>query len=271
MKISIALIVCCAVFVSPFMVQAETVEKEEPFRVIWDGKDVPPLCFDKLLPMEGEGPAFVEIKDCEKIDAISIVETRWIQGDYVTDYKYRNDESARRAYASYRPLGKVKNSDLVSVSLNGGGSGVFSYTLLVKVENGKVYKEKEISGGDRCNGGIVSAHSDGINIYIEKNITPADFLDLVSGEYRKLEAYKDLESSAGSCSATVLLKDGEIPEKVTLNVDWPIYQDINWVSRYRYQKCFNDVFHEQLNKKVDLSISEFKEFVDHFYATCVKE
>lgn len=269
MKLSIALIVCCAVFVSPFMVQAETVEKEEPFRVIWDGKDVPPLCFEDLLPIEGSGPDHVAIAGCGAMPKKKDVKTYSKDGGIETEYRYDGDESRQTSYVAYKVIGEIDKGYVVQTNMSGGGSGVFSNVVVVKVDKDALLKVDEIFGGDRCNGGISSVSVDHGQVIVGRYYTPADFRRIIYKEKHYLMR-GGLESSAASCFAEVF-KKGDVITSIKLKAEALNHADETWVAKYKYQTCFNQVFSRQVQQKTDLSLQEFKEFVDHFYATCVKE
>ena len=264
-------LVCTASLLPLASSAAENSSKsEDQPLLLWNGKEIPPLCFDKLL-----GPEAVEkvdIATCEKNDAIKNIKTLRTKDSFLeTSYQYAEEgESFSPPYMSYRVVGKQGSDVVVETAWRSGGSGRFSEVLIVQIEGETLVVKKIIWGGDRCNGGILDAEIKDEKIHATINITPADFPVIAYGEDRGIEAYADLEAGAASCFATVTYAGDDV-SKVTLSVDFPWDGSKEWVSRYKYQACFNQTFSKQIKEKSELSLVEFRSFVDKFFKDCVSQ
>lgn len=251
---------------------AEKVAPEAPAqasRLLWNGTDVPPLCFDKLLPMEGEGPESVDIAECEKIEGINKLDTHADNGVLTTSYG--DTEEGTNGFVSYKVIGTVPEGYVIKVTLNGGGTGMFSSVQVVNLDGDKLVWVKSVGGvGDRCNGGVADARILPDNkIEVASHITPGDFAAIAYNNDGVLIPYKDLEASAASCVARLVTVDDN-PVRIELDKDIS-NENEEWIARYRYQSCFNRHFKEQVQRKDRLTLEEFKNFMDGFMADCVKK
>lgn len=234
---------------------------------MWKGKVISPECIDRMFPLEGDALKQVNLSECSASQG-NFEGSITIEGNNVSsDYK-------EGGYLQYTVIDQVTEGTVVSLMINSGGTGRFSSVAVLEIKGDALVNKKVFSGGDRCNGGISDVVVKDDKIFISQNITPFDFIELAYKDNLKLEAYHDLESSAGSCFADVV-SENEMPVKVVLNPDavsnTENNRDAEWVSKYTYQKCFNDFFLKQIQIKKDMDMNEFKIFVDGFFRTCVKD
>jgi len=234
---------------------------------MWKGKIISPECIDRMFPLEGDALKKVNLSECSDSQG-DFEENITIEGNNISsDYK-------EGGYLQYTVIGQVSEGTVVSLMINSGGTGRFSSVAVLEIKGDVLANKKTFSGGDRCNGGISDVNIKDNKVFISQNITPFDFIELAYKDNRKLEAYHDLESSAGSCFADVV-SENEIPLKIVLNPDavsnTESNRDAEWVDKYTYQKCFNDVFLKQIQIKKDMDMDEFKIFMDGFFKTCVKD
>lgn len=242
----------------------------------WKGKPIPPMCFDSFISLSSIEPSkSIDVKKCEKLSSdMEIYETYKYNGHLITTYGFKNEgnkeEGSRPAFVSYYVAGKTDKGYVTEVTLGGGGSGEFSSIVFVDINGDTLLNLGHIEGGDRCNGGIVSLEI--VKNKIQKTIsaTPMDLIDLSYGSDMGLQAYKDLENSAGSCFADVTYLDHKVVN-ISLNKSPVENKDQDWIGSYKYQKCFNEVFREQIKKKSDLTLSELKKSMDLFFTICVKD
>ncbi len=82
---------------------------------------------------------------------------------------------------------------------SGGGSGIFTAVIGVRADSGHLHKTLDITGGDRCSGGIHNAQMDGNTLVIEQNLTPYMLAQHLTG----------------------LIEDGEGDEAPFGREDWP--------------------------------------------------
>ncbi len=245
-------------------------KSEDQHLLLWKGKEIPPLCFDKLI-----GPEAIEkvdIATCENNDDIKNIKTTRTKDSFLeTSYQYAEEkENLSPPYMSYRVVGKQGSDVVVETAWRSGGSGRFSEVLIVQLEGEELVVKKRVWSGDRCNGGISDVKIKDEKIHATVSITPADFPVVAYGEDRGIEAYADLEAGATSCFATVTYAGDDV-SKVTLSEDFPWDSRKEWVSRYKYQACFNQTFSKQIKEESELSLVEFRNFVDKFFKDCVPQ
>jgi len=55
---------------------------------------------------------------------------------------------------------------------SGDGSGIFTSVIGARADGGRLHKTLDITGGDRCSGGIRNARMNGNTLVIDQNLTP---------------------------------------------------------------------------------------------------
>lgn len=248
---------------------AETAEKDTGLKLEWAGKDVSPVCMDKLVMGETQ-LSNIAIAACLEDKNLKITKTYRKDGWLMTDYRYRDFfEDDPDITTMYRVIGEVKAGTVLEVGNYTGGSGRFTSIVIVKLDGGYLHLIKSLGGGDRCNGGVADTGIENGILSYGFYITPGDFSMTAYGDDHGLVAYEDLEASAASCFAIARYKDEKL-DSVEFLPDPVKSPDPEWVGRYKYQKCFNERFSDQLKKNPVLSLPDFKTWVGQFLDVCRK-
>lgn len=121
-------------------------------------------------------------------------------------------------YIYYRYLGEIDGNHVIHTISSGGGSSQISSVRLVELDGKLLRTVKRIAGGDRCNGGIVSASVVGSSVRYTKNITAYDLADLSKGTEAGFRRNSDLQSDARTCLGTATLEDDEV-QSITLSLN----------------------------------------------------
>ena len=246
------------------------ISEEEGLKLLWNGTDVPPLCFNALVMGEAPKPS-VPLATCGTDDPDLIAtKTHRRDGQLITDYRYKKSEPDEPDVSiMYRVVGTTDEGTAVEVSNYTGGSGRFTGLQFVKVEGDTLNLVKALGGGDRCNSGVADAEVKDNTLTYGFYVTPADFPMLATGDDQGLVAYEDLEASASSCFGIARYRAGKLIE-VELLPDAIKASDPEWTARYGLQTCFNGQMKTQAEKKAILPAEEFKSFVQHFLNSCKK-
>lgn len=202
-----------------------------------DGRPVPVSCVEELTGGDGDnGKTRIDLRTC---------------GDPKPKPRAQADGSIGYqrpdgGYFYYSYIGKIGGVDVLSVLSSGGGSGQFTELVGVKHDGHFISWARHYAGGDRCNGGVSGEKVSNGNLTFDQAITPYDLIELAQPK-EKLEAYKDLEASAGSCiGVSHMTDDGKHWAGVSLTQkDWPDQK--GWTEEYRYQACFNKLYRETVS------------------------
>ena len=108
---------------------------EKLIPLLWQEKDIPPLCFDQMMMVNETVQTKVSIPlcndDAEKKILRTYIEDGWVR----TDYRYKADGDDYPALTSmYRVIGKTKDGYAIEMSSATGGSGRFTTVIVVKVD-----------------------------------------------------------------------------------------------------------------------------------------
>ncbi len=237
-----------------------------------------PFCFGKddrfvMSSLSFSPGDFINIKDCNKKSEAYSYESQ--DDGYIKANYPELDGDSNMGWIEYKILGRSNDLIYISVFENSGGSGIFSSLFISEIKNDTLNIKKIIyDGGDRCNGGIYdSKFENGILDYMIY-LTPYDIVNLTE---KGLEAYEDLEASAESCFGYAhhqynFVKDEDTVDSVIFILDKnEIVEDPDWINRYKYQSCFNDIYKKYIdNKNIELSIPNLKIFNQQFLNLCTK-
>lgn len=245
-----------------------------PSALIRDGGPVSALCFSALDPLNGtdesgQNPS-VSLIDCGQPEDVEVLGTQTADdGTVTTTYKYKQDDTGEDVWSSYKVLGPVNDGLAVLRKDDTGGSGLFSTVVVVGVEGDRLTKKRALTGGDRCNGGIESAHVENGVIITENSITPSDFVPLSNQtDPPAIEPYQDLEASAASCFATLESHDGQ-PVRIVFDKTAGTDQE-GWTENYTYQTCFNRLFRNSVvANQTSFDIPAFRQWMTTFIKECV--
>ncbi len=127
-----------------------------------------------------------------------------------------------------------------------------------------------LSSGDRCNGG-----ADKISEWkYAVNLTPVDLLNQVAGPPVKLDAYRDLDSSAASCVAGAVYRfDPKSEQAKFIEVKFkkaPLAMEA-WVHDLNFQYCFNRLYNSYLDRgQIKLTQVDLDRFRNQFESLCMR-
>jgi hypothetical protein len=245
-------------------------EGAKPAALLWNNKDVPPLCLDRMLMGETQLKN-VDVATCNEDPEKDIMRTYREDGWVKTDYRYKADGDDYPALTSmYRVIGRVKDGYALEISSLTGGSGRFTSVAVVRLDGPLLHLAHSYGGGDRCNRGVADAAvKNGILSY-GLYMTPGDFPSLAYGDDQGLVAYEDLESSALSCFAVARYTDDRLDEIELLPKAFQQDQE-DWTSNYTSQPCMNNYLRKAIKTgKIRYSLEEFKALMNGFMQTCKK-
>lgn len=189
-------------------------------------------------------------------------------------FNYKWDDSPLQGYSYYKAVGESDKSPIVYAINNTGGSGQFSYILLLTRIKDDI-KVKSIIGGDRCNGGIYGVKHQNNKLTYSVNLTAYDFLELANDNPYHLNAYNDLNACAACCAAGAVFErdlNQHFNQEKLVYVDLNAYPtDNEVVSNQPYQLCFNQLIKAYKSKnKQHLDPAGLAKFTTEFNQTCVK-
>ncbi len=201
-----------------------------PPGLLVDGAPIDPFCFAISENLES-GLKDVPVKDCKSEDMIPGEHFAKGPVSFGVNYDYAGEAHSMSApYMLYQFVGQdltlppseakepvslpgLNKEFPIILYSNTGGTGNFSTLLWVKRDGDFIKPVRTVAGGDRCNGGVVSAYLDGKTLRHEQNITPYDLIVLGGPSERpsiqNVEAYKEIEACAACCSGTAEFKDDE--------------------------------------------------------------
>lgn len=242
----------------------------ELIRILWQEKDLPPLCLDQMLMGETVQPK-VAIPSCNDDPEKKVLRTYTDDGWVKTDYRYKTDSADEPALTSmYRVLGKVTDGYALEIYSATGGSGRFTSVVVVKADGPTLELIHNYGAGDRCNGGVADAEVKNGSAYYGFYLTPGDFASVAFGDDQGLVAYEDLEASAASCFAVQRYKDGKM-EFIELQPDAFKEDQEGWTSNYALQTCMNGYLRKIVSAgKTKFTLPEFKDLMNGFLKSCQK-
>lgn len=211
-----------------------------PQPMLYAGKPIDPLCFNKF-PMDSARHDFVvDLKTCA-----TPTEYEKAEGGMQTDPDggIGYDFVEGMGYFYYRNLGSLPSGEnVIFTSSSGGGTGQFTQIFTVRLDGAKLVYGRDIAGGDRCNGGLFDAELKDGKVNYTASITAQDFSSIAHQQgVLKAEYDKDLEGCAICCAATAEFMDGDLS---AINLD--DLEDEGSGSQFDHpqghQQCFTQFF-----------------------------
>ncbi|HVZ81299.1 MAG TPA: hypothetical protein VHE12_10975 [bacterium] len=233
----------------------------------YDGKPIHPSCLGELV--EDEGKESVDLSKC-KVDWKG-VETR-PQGmiEFEDMDPKDGEDGGRHPFSAYRFVGKFGDNYIVLYQWGGGGTGIFSGLAGVRIEGRTLLKVFNVLGGDRCNGGLLSAKAENGRILAEVNVTPYDLMSLRLGP-EKLEGLQ----SCSICCAAVATFEVDPGTGTSRLVGVDLGSDLEDVqtdpAEVGIQDCFNRLYNTYIrSKRSKLDPRAFDGFVKEFEKAWLK-
>lgn len=188
-------------------------------------------------------------------------------------------------YDSYKVLDKQGDIFVLEYEWCGGGTGIFSGILGVRIEKDWLVSVYHVVPGDRCNGGLSDAWFKDGKLIAREWLTPPDILNLspegkALGMNQHLDVNNpdkcDLDESAISCYGEAqYLIDPATGKQTLMFVDLGSdLVDALEPGKYecKYQECFDRVYNRFITeKKSKLDAKGLAEFVQDFKKECANK
>jgi hypothetical protein len=230
------------------------------------GQPIHPLAVSAMVPLDWSvrGPLVVDLATQPRID-----ESVEIDGVRVS---FDDDEPG---YDVYLVHDRVGARFLLSVTQNGGGSGVFSTVVVVELHDDQLAPSFEAPAGDRCNGGLADApRFDGDAVLVPRWLTPYDLVAFSTRDVSHIAPYVDLENSAMSCIGYALMRVEPGRDATLVSVtfapgvtgQWHAGQP-GWTESYPLQARFNRIYAQWVaDGQTELDPAAIDRFVDELLA-----
>ncbi len=228
-----------------------------PFSV--GGQPIHPECVGALLRRGDTRADWVLLASCG--GAKKGVERK---GDKVT---WVDDESS--AFTQYEVVGQLPGGDWVVRWLwSGGGSGRFDGIGIFRLNDTTLRLVRVFAGGDRCNGGLVTASISGSSLKYSLNVTPVGVLEVSALGKTVVAQAHGLENSAMSCVGELEMLDGR---ETGLTLVQGLEDAKGWTEKFALQPCYNVLHREIAAKNPHLDLAGAEHFAKLFKARCVKK
>lgn len=153
----------------------EEIEAEFTFR----GQPIAPQCLEPFSTGGAEAPASTTIIDLESCTATTASPPAWESGRDGQRWFHRRADGRDGGSFGYRYRGRTSDGLAVLETWdNGGGSGIYSAVLLLRLEASRLVLVRSIHGGDRCTAGISQARVEGSGVIVDFRIGAADLVGL---------------------------------------------------------------------------------------------
>ena len=130
--------------------------------------EIPPPCLDHFFSLFRGAIKEVKLSDCAHIEGKLIKR----EGRTVIWERPREESGGHLGFLHIEEIGELNDAMTYLIFNNTGGSGVFTWLMAVRRENGVLRKTMEVVGGDRCSGGLSSAMIKDNHILVKRNMTP---------------------------------------------------------------------------------------------------
>lgn len=230
-----------------------------PEKLAINGKPIPPKCFLNFVSEENKSN-HIDLKNDKCMQYQQTYNAYALKNGFLGYDLKSNEPSMRAPSIFYRYVGKISENNeglyVFEINWSGGGSGSFSELIALALKNDTILTlQKEIEGGDRCNGGIVEAKIQDNLITFKKQATSLLFTYPTAES--SMPANLNLEDCAVCCIGTILMSGDDITG-FTFNGILPSVNSDN-----AQQACFNKLIREAgakdkgtLNSKQYLSLQE---------------
>lgn len=185
---SMAVVLVAACHSSPPL---ETGAKAES-RFVYLGQPVHPLCVRFSLEESSVEPN--DLSSCARNAVANRDKRGWLAADF--------PPGEGRGNVAYRTLAAKGDRFLIAEDYWSGGTGQWSFLLWVRLADGKVTKDRDERGGDRCAGGMSDFTVDSATVHYQAHEPTTDILKLagvaVSDSLRDLlrSTYPDCDGVA---------------------------------------------------------------------------
>jgi hypothetical protein len=230
------------------------------------GARLHPTCLD----FSQEGSSRGNPVDLEQCNASTLTVSADARGWQSADHT-----PPARGYISYLVLAQKGERFLIATESWGGGTGVFSALMWVALDDAHVTNLKDVSGGDRCGGGLSSFSATQKDVFYSQNLTAADLISL-SGEAVDSTATARLGWAYTDCFASAAYRVDLVQETTQLTgVELAVAPPApgsapdTVLKRDDPRSCLNALASKYtLEHGTSLTTSQLAEFVRQFRARC---
>lgn len=257
-----------------FLISTPVVAADSQFS--FKGKLIHPDCISTLTDIGDQDVAKVDLGKCS-----SSLKGVTVRDDGYVYYEETQGNNFNPVFSMYKFIGKFDDLYVLDYANCGGGSGVYSGLLAVRLEKNELIKKYVVFGGDRANGGMADVKAEGGKVLIDVCATPAEVIRL-SGFNMTFgdNYYQDLMDCAQCyCAWAVYEVNPSNGERKLVGVD--LDHDIDGAEKidadsdgrpFPYQKDFNFIYHKFIKSgKTKLDINGLRDFATQFRDRCLKD
>jgi hypothetical protein len=181
----------------------------------------------------------------------------------------------RGGYSSYRVLARKGERFLLGLESSGGGSGKFSDLSWVSLGATRVTDAKDVSGGDRCAGGLSAYSVDGRTLRFAADASTTAIFGLAAVSLPSALRAR-LNAGYSSCDGTANYRYDLASEvltfaSVTLSVRVATAPADTTAVHRDPQTCFDELARQAaVARRTTLTLAELKRFTDRFLAECAR-
>ena len=238
-----------------------------------------PLCINDLVQQQEEQnhiPQSLNLEKCQlKYQSISFDQgTPWSASWSQNQNINLPDQEPLPAFSSYKIIGDMESHQmLVHYTVNYGGSGTFSYALLLEgvpsPDNpypSKLTLQRVLTSGDRCFGGIDSLLISGPDTaLVTTNITPAALIAYNQNKNRD----SNLPDCALCCMGTIS-EQYSLDGKVHLKQVTLFPPNINSFNSAE-QQCLYQLIPELEKNRIELNHEELAALQSQYWQNCISD
>ncbi len=241
----------------------------------YNGKPIPPDCLWYATEGNLEDAQIAILDNCTKGPNTKYViknEGRDDKGWLYTDLGKDPDGGYPLGFEEYTVLLALNTNEyLIASQSNGGGTGYFDQLFWVKKSNNILTLTENLTGGDRCYGGLRHYSVKDRVVFFDKLLTPVTILDLGGAD---LYDYNVLSGPINCFGLAHFRYDPHDTEPKLTGVrfyDDEAEDQPEWTDQFIYQSCFNKVYNSYIKSgKTELTLDELKSFVKKFEQRCVQ-
>lgn len=239
-----------------------------PNDLMYQGKPIDSLCFSDVSSNT------IALRKCGSKNANYFIKgiNSKLQKEGFIGYNWENRGISRglQGYTYYHFYPAEKSKYWIYTLNNGGGSGDFTNIYLVERKDKETFSIRNITGGDRCNGGIENVKENNNVLSWSVNLTAWDLVKLADKKIN-INAYDDLAACAVCCigKSYYTIKSGYQPEFHQVKLE-NLKSTTEMPDQGKYEACFNRIYLNYVSKNaIYLDKEKLNNFIEYFKKTCL--
>jgi hypothetical protein len=244
-----------------------------PREFMFLNKPIDPVCISN--PWDDSHKGLVDLNKCGMTQSHFVFDNYndllKNKGYYGWNWKDLSDPNTLNRGSGYYKFWDAGDHQFWVVAyFDGGGSGNFSTVSLFTRKDYHTVQMEILNSGDRCNGEVDKAMSEGHTLKFSTYITPADFFELADDSLKEKTSEK-VYGCASCCAANAYYEANSKNKKAKfLYVDLSSHPTDNTIDdNDKYQICFDKLLNSYLAKgKTKLDEAKLKVFVKDYHETC---